>query len=182
MRIQQVSVQPQTQVQGFDTTKLVSFVGAALQNGAELVKDEKSKSYYIRLPVQFSANEGETLMKVDADLAQAILDALRTGGRISRPEAIGPIMEKIADGGRYGDGEAVLTRLLLAACDDRKMVKLNGDRINLTDAAEKAFQHKIASFWGTLGAKARWGDIQPQVSQGPTMQSGAGYGSTDSIG
>jgi hypothetical protein len=182
MRIQQVSVQPQVQVQGFNTEQLSSFVGAALQNGSELVKDEKSKSYYLRLPVEFSANEGETLVKVDADLAKAILDALSTGGRISRPEALGPIMEKIADGGRYGDGEAVLTRLLLAACDDRKKVKLNGDRINLTDAAEKAFQHKIASFWGTLGAQARWGDIQPQVDQGPKMQSGSGYGQQDGIG
>jgi len=177
MQISRVTIPQTTVVEQTNPAQLKQTVDDALEKGADLVQDADTKNYYMKVAAQPSAAEGESFVKVDGDLAVAILDALKTGGVISRPEALDLVMEKITDGGRYGDGEAILTRLLLAACDDRKMVKLNGDRVNLTGAAETAFNKAIHSFWGTLGANARWGSVQPKADAGPTMQSG-GYDKT----
>ena len=173
LKVSQVSTTPTQQVN--DQVGMAEYFSQAMQQGVDFQKDS-SDNYYIKLSAQFSAAKGESMVKVDRQLAEAILGALSTGGRISKAEVLKPIMEEIVDGNRYGAGEAILARLLLAACDDRKTVKLHGDRVNITDAAEKTLNQELHSFWGKLGAKARWGKDDPGVEPktGPTMQSG-GY-------
>ena len=168
----QVSVQQVAQ--GLTQTQQMAAFQAGQSKGIDVVQDTKTKSYYVRIPVQFSAGQGEAHMKVDAKLATAILGALKTGGRISHPEVLAKVMPQITDGGRYGDAEAVLARLLLSSTDDRKVVKINGTRINITDKAEGTLKHELASFWGKLGAKARWDkDPADTYLQGvPTGQTG----------
>jgi hypothetical protein len=171
------SILQRQSTQADDTAKLAQVFHDIVKNGGEIARDPSSGSYYMRATIQMSAADGQSVVQVDAALAHAILDCLKTGGRISRPEVISPIMVRITDAGRYGAGEAVLARLLLSACDDRKTVMLNGDRIHITDAAEKTLNHELCSFWGRLGARARWGSDDPGIEpkQGPQMQSGAGF-------
>ena len=138
-----------------DTEGVKKTVDSAVSKGGNLT--QRGGKYYVSANVQNSARSGTHEYQVDAKLAKAILKAERTGGVESQKE-VGKILTKIKDGGRYGEGEAVLTRMLLAATDDRKSVKLNGTNINLTNPAEAAFKHGILSFWGKLGAEARWGD------------------------
>lgn len=178
--VSNVQVTPQQVVQQ-STKDLAEFYRLAEQHGVSLAVDG-SNQYYLRIKVQFSTGQGEKMLKVDRDLALAIMNTLKTGGRISRAEVLNPIMTKITDGGKYGAGEAVLARLLLAACDDRKKVLIDGDRINITDVAEKTLNHELHSFWGRLGAKARWGDDDPGVmpTPPPQMQSG-GYAIKDGM-
>jgi predicted AAA+ superfamily ATPase len=119
--------------------------------------EKRGDSYYLKAAVQNSSKTGLKEVKVDAKLAEAILKAESTGGQTSLREVVENILPAIRDGGRYGQGEGVLVRMLLAATDDRKHVVLNGVNINLTNPAEKELKHDLHSFWGTLGAKARWG-------------------------
>lgn len=148
--------------QDLSTHQLADLFEQVITQGA-VVDQDKAGGYYMKVAAQPSAAEGTHLVKVDRELATAILGALKTGGRISKAETIEKILPEITDGGRYGQGEAVLARLLLAACDDRKKVMINGDRINITGPAEKVLNHELSSFWGTLGAKARWGADDPGV-------------------
>jgi hypothetical protein len=140
--------------------QMQDFYSAAVKGGIEVVEDSASHAYYMKLKVQYSAAQGETFVKVDRGLADAIFDSLRSGGRISHPETLGKILPKITDGNRYGDGEAILARLLLAGCDDRKTVFIGSKRVYITDKAERGLKHELAAFWGRLGASARW-DKEP---------------------
>lgn len=153
--------------------------------GAQMLKhggiiEKKGTSYYVRADVQTSAASGPKSMKVDRELAEAILRATEdrgtwksAGDRASREmnsSEVQRVIKKIVDGGRYGEGEAVLARMLIAATDDRKSVKLNGKKIELTGPvdthpgsrtrhganAESTLKHELHKFWGTLGAKVRW--------------------------
>ncbi|MBX7102046.1 MAG: hypothetical protein K1X89_30305 [Myxococcaceae bacterium] len=152
----------------------------ALKHGA--VIEKKGNSYYVRADVQTSAAGGPKSMKVDRELAEAITRATEdrgtwksAGDRASREinsTEMQRILKKVVDGGRYGEGEAVLVRMLFAATDDRKSVKLNGRKIELTGPvdthpgsrtshganAESTVKHEMHKFWGTLGAKVRWSE------------------------
>jgi hypothetical protein len=77
----------------------------------------------------------------------------QSGGRISKKEMAEEILTKIKDGGKYGEGEKALTRLLLKACDDRCDVELNGQKIRITDPAESILKTELPKFWGGLASK-----------------------------
>lgn len=172
----QATVDVAQTVQGLTDQQMVQVLDSAIKDGADIVQDTKTQNYYLKTTAQFSAGQGESFVKVDAQLADAIFAALSTGGRISTAEVMDKIMPEITDGGRYGEAEAILSRLLLAATDDRKIVKLGGKRIFITDKAEGTLKHALASFWGKLGAKARWAkDPTEEIIKGtPTGQNDPG--------
>jgi len=114
---------------------------------------EEKGSYYVMADLQKSAAAGPQRMKVDKELAETILKCAGSGGRISKKESAEEILAKITDGGKYGEGEKELTRLLLSACDDRKDVKLNGVKLRLTDPAETILKKELPKFWGSLASK-----------------------------
>lgn len=159
----QTVTQSQATQQLSDPQKL-ELLKSAVKDGAELMHDTSTGSYYLQISAQYSAAKGPRRIRVDRELAEAVLEALDSGGRISSPEVMKQIMPKLTDGGRYGDGEAVLARLLLSACDDRKTVKLGNQRVRITDKAEVMLKSELSSFWGRLGAKARW-DKDPVAEQ-----------------
>jgi hypothetical protein len=163
--------------------KVAKSVGdQVLKHGGML--ELKGDSYFVRANVQTSAGKGAQPLKVDRELAKAIMRATedrgtwktagdRSSHQINASE-MQRIIKKVVDGGKYGEGEAVLVKMLFAACDDRKSVKLNGTKIELTDPsktgtnhtgnAEYTVKHEMAKFWGGLGAKVRWSD--PVVNTG----------------
>lgn len=160
-------------------------VASAKKNAELMVKkggliEKKPDGYYLRADVQMSATKGAVSMKVDRELAEAILRATEDRGRattvgdrassqINAPE-MQRIIKNVVDGGRYGEGEAALVRMLFAACDDRKNVRLNGKKLELTGPvdtrpnertrhtsnAEYVVKNEMHKFWGSLGAKVRW--------------------------
>ncbi|MFZ5469284.1 MAG: hypothetical protein ACOZIN_07585 [Myxococcota bacterium] len=138
-----------------DVREMRQLFDQVMKSGAKLQK--RGSSYYLRANVQTSAKNGVKAYKVDAKLAQAILQAESSGGRTSLSEVANTILPRIFDGNKYTAGEAVLARMLLAATDDRKAVKLNGVHIDLTNPAEAKVKHDLFSWWGSLGASARWG-------------------------
>jgi hypothetical protein len=119
---------------------------AVLENHA---LEESGGSYYLTATLQKSAGAGPFRAKVDRQLAVVILRSAKSGGRIGVQEAH-EILVKDTDGGRYGEGEKELTRLLLAACDDRKHATLNVVRLRVTDPAEKVLQRELPKWWGSL--------------------------------
>jgi hypothetical protein len=165
------STQPSAISAGASNTEMATAFTGALKGGAELV--EKSGSYYLKVNIQLSAGQGTSQARVDAGLARSILAAIGTGGRISQAETIQTILPNITDKSCYGAGEAILARLLLSACDDRKVVQLNGKRVRITNPAEGALHQGLASFWGSLGSKARWGAADPGVEPRSAPQNNA---------
>jgi hypothetical protein len=119
----------------------------------------KGSSYYQMITIR--TPDGESRHRVDRDLAKTVLDAQagQGDGRIGMGD-LASIAAKITDGGRYGAGEKAIVRALLAATDDRAKVEINGQRIRITDPAEKEFVHQMFSFFGKLGAKAKQSDVQ----------------------
>jgi hypothetical protein len=143
-------------------SQLARFTRVAIREGAWLLRDSSdSRGYYLTTKVRPSAGQGRTFVRVDRELAQAIVAGLRSGGRLSRREIEDEILPRITDAGRYGQGEAILARLLLAATDDRRHVELNDDCIHITEKGEQALRRELRSFWGRLGARARWGRDDP---------------------
>jgi len=125
----------------------------ALDNGFAIT--ESKGSFYMTIEGQKAASETPFKAKVDKGLAEEIMTAMKSGGRISKKEVAEDILAKITDGGKYTEGESILSKLLLAACDDRKKVMLNGKQLRITDPAEEVLQSGLKSFWGKLGAKAK---------------------------
>ena len=142
--------------QNMSDQQKVDFYNSALQNGVQVVQDKVAKNYYLRTEAQFSAAQGPMMVKVDRALAEVVATSLKSGGVLSVNEIANKIMPKITDQSRYSDAESIVARLLLAACDDRKVVKFHGDRINITNPGETALKSSLYSFWGKLGANARW--------------------------
>ena len=65
------------------------------------------------------------------------------------------ILTKITDGGKYGEGEKELSRLLRQACDDRCDVRIDGRHISITDPAESVLKKGLPKFWGSLSSKPK---------------------------
>jgi hypothetical protein len=153
----QATVNPGQVSQQLDDKQKLEMLQSAI-NGSDLVQGSGTNAYYLRTSIQKSSGSGQEHVRVDRELAEEIIKALDSGGRISTAEVMNNIMPKLTDGNHYGDGEAILARMLLAACDDRKVVKLCGKRIHITEKAEETLKHELFSFWGEMGAKARWAD------------------------
>ena len=115
-----------------------------------------TKDPRVMATVQMSAAQGPQRVEVDREAAEAIMNAMagQGDGRISKQDAK-DILAEFTDGGVYARMEQPLVKMMLAACDDRKTVMLNGKRIRMSDATEAQFKHDIFSFFGTLGAKAK---------------------------
>lgn len=118
----------------------------------------KTQNYYKSTTFQIGANAKPVTVEADRKLVLSMTRALQGqgDGTIGLKDAE-RILANIADAGKYGGGEKVPARALLAATDDRVKVTMqvgpNGKKvqIRLTDAAEKAFAADLSKFYGSLG-------------------------------
>jgi|GEM_PF-2061628 len=140
-------------------------------NRPDAVGSQAARGYYTDAKIQMSSSDGEQGVKdVDAKLKDAILAATKRqgDGRITTQD-MKAILKTVTDGplgmAAYSKGEAPLVRMLLAACDDRKNVTLDGQKIRVQDGAEKLIQTELPKFWGSIGGRTAAANRTASVTQ-----------------
>lgn len=164
LSIPTVTVQPGQLLTSLTQAQLCQFTSAMIDKGARLVRDQqRADTYYLSANLQLSAGMAarESYVRIDRMIVEATLNALALGTALSKAVLDRQIMPMLLDTGRYTQGAAMFVRLLLAATDDSRQIRLNGVRITVTQVARDGFLQMVRSFWARLGATARWGVGDP---------------------
>lgn len=176
--VQAARVQPSA-AQRQDAVQKADAAGPKMKGQPELSfePEPSGQSYRLTVKLQKSAAEGEKSFRVDRQAAEALMNALKSGGRVSGDEAQSQVLPTITDRG-YAEAEKPIARTLLAAVDGRKSVKINGDDVNLTGPAKEAVKSVLARFWGSLGGKQAAANRAAQSNSGPGFQQSSNFQST----
>jgi len=155
----------QTQVRtSLTQAQLCQFAAASIDQGARLVCDQQSpNTYYLAAQLQLSASlsVSEVYVPVDRGIIEASLKVFAAGTVVSTVALERDLMPMLLNTARYTVGAGLFLRLLLAATDDSKQVRLNGVRISIMAVARDSFMQRVRSFWARIGATARWGTGDP---------------------